>query len=124
MYDSADGYPQPRCHPETREKILEKLFKWSTESNYVETVLEGLPVVWLHGPAGAGKSAIMRTLSEQLADAGRLGGAYFFKRGHATRGNAQTLFATLAYQLSLRIAPLKLAISQVVEEDPSVVADQ
>ncbi|KAJ7230798.1 hypothetical protein C8J57DRAFT_1147331, partial [Mycena rebaudengoi] len=122
MYDSADSYPQPRCHPETREKILEKLLKWSTESNYVETVLEGLPVVWLHGPAGAGKSAIMRTLSEQLADAGRLGGAYFFKRGHATRGNAQTLFATLAYQLSLRIAPLKLAISQVVEEDPSVVA--
>ncbi|KAJ7248041.1 hypothetical protein C8J57DRAFT_1140005, partial [Mycena rebaudengoi] len=117
MYDSADSYPQPRCHPETREKILEKLFKC-----YVETVLEGLPVVWLHGPAGAGKSAIMRTLSEQLADAGRLGGAYFFKRGHATRGNAQTLFATLAYQLSLRIAPLKLAISQVVEEDPSVVA--
>ncbi|KAJ7280880.1 hypothetical protein C8J57DRAFT_1124354, partial [Mycena rebaudengoi] len=134
MYDSADSYPQPRCHPETRVKMLEKLFKWSTESkwaesrqssesgHYVETALEGLPVLWLHGPAGAGKSAIMRTFSEQLADAGRLGGAFFFKRGHATRGNAQKLFATLAYQLSLHISQMKLAISQVVEENPSVVA--
>ncbi|KAJ7280872.1 hypothetical protein C8J57DRAFT_1564156, partial [Mycena rebaudengoi] len=118
MYDSADSYPQPRCHPETRVEILEKLFKWSTESKWAE----GLSVLWLHGPAGAGKSAIMCTLSEQLADAGRLGGTLFFKSGHATRGNAQTFFATLAYQLSLRIAQLKSAISQVVEEDPSVVA--
>ncbi|KAJ7280852.1 hypothetical protein C8J57DRAFT_1564069 [Mycena rebaudengoi] len=134
MYDSADSYPQPQCHPETRVEMLERLFKWSTESKwaeswwssksnrYVETVREGLPVVWLHGPAGAGKSAIMRTLSEQLADAGRLGGTFFFKRGHATRGNAQKLFATLAYQLSLHISQMKLAISQVVEENPSVVA--
>ncbi|KAJ7280788.1 hypothetical protein C8J57DRAFT_1174417 [Mycena rebaudengoi] len=130
MYDSADSYPQPRCHPETRVEMLEKLFKWSTESKWAESrwysdhmeTRDGLPVVWLHGPAGAGKSAIMRTLSERLADAGRLGGAFFFKRGHATRGNAQTLFATLAYQLSLRIPQLKLVISQVVEEDPSVVA--
>ncbi|KAJ7280833.1 hypothetical protein C8J57DRAFT_1564020 [Mycena rebaudengoi] len=134
MYDSADSYPQPRCYPETRVEMLEKLFKWSTESKwaesrwssdsncYVEMVLEGLPVVWLHGPAGAGKSAIMHTLSERLGDAGCLGGTFFFKRGHSTRGNAQTLFATLAYQLSLRIPQLKLAISQVVEEDPSVVA--
>ncbi|KAJ7280766.1 hypothetical protein C8J57DRAFT_1020656, partial [Mycena rebaudengoi] len=75
---------------------------------------------WLHGPAGAGKSAIMRTLSEPQ-NAGRFGGGFFFKRGHATCGNAQTLFATLAYQLSLRIPQLKSAISQVVEEDPSVV---
>ncbi|KAJ7280796.1 hypothetical protein C8J57DRAFT_1174422 [Mycena rebaudengoi] len=134
MYDSADSYPQPRCHPETRVEMLKKLFQWSMESKwaesrwsyessrYLETVREGLPVVWLHGPAGAGKSAIMRTLSERLADAGRFGGAFFFKRGHSTRGNAQTLFATLAYQLSLRIPQLKPAISQVVEEDPSVVA--
>ncbi|KAJ7280885.1 hypothetical protein C8J57DRAFT_1174469 [Mycena rebaudengoi] len=134
MYDSADSYPQPRCHPETRVEMLKKLFKWSTESKWaesrwslesrsiVETVREGLPVIWLHGPAGAGKSAIMRTLSERLADAGCLGGTFFFKRGHATRGNAQTLFATLAYQLSLHISQMKLAISQAVEENPSVVA--
>ncbi|KAJ7855877.1 hypothetical protein B0H14DRAFT_3448701 [Mycena olivaceomarginata] len=42
------------------------------------------PICWLHGPAGAEKSTIMQTLCQQLQDAGRLGGAFFFKRGHTT----------------------------------------
>ncbi|KAJ7844946.1 hypothetical protein B0H13DRAFT_2410794 [Mycena leptocephala] len=79
---------------------------------------KGLPVLWLHGPAGAGKSAIMRTFAERLAKM-RLGGSFFFKRGHATRGNAQKLFATIAYQLALCVPQLKSRISQIVEDDPS-----
>ncbi|KAJ7190378.1 hypothetical protein GGX14DRAFT_579912 [Mycena pura] len=76
---------------------------------------------WLHGPAGAGKSAIMQTLCERLKGTGSLGGAFFFKRGHATRGNARTLFTTLAYQLALENMELKPSISRSVEIDPSVV---
>ncbi|KAF7334875.1 putative nwd2 protein [Mycena sanguinolenta] len=78
-------------------------------------------ILWLYGPAGAGKSAIMQTLASQLRDAGRLGGSFFFKRGHATRGNAKTLFATIAYQLALAVPCLRTSISQVVEDDPSVI---
>jgi hypothetical protein len=44
----------------------------------------------------------------------------FFKRGHATRGNAEMLFATLAYQLALNMAHLKAPISKMVE--PYLVA--
>jgi hypothetical protein len=130
MHDSADSYPQPRCHPETRSEMLDKLWNWAIKSqwpekgqgwSFTEKTKKGLPVLWLHGPAGAGKSAIMRTLAERLADAGRLGGSFFFKRGHATRGNAQKLFATIAYQLALRVPRLKSRISQMVEDDPSSV---
>ncbi|KAJ7699835.1 hypothetical protein B0H14DRAFT_3173945 [Mycena olivaceomarginata] len=77
---------------------------------------------WLHGPAGAGKSALMQTLCQQLKDAGRLGGSFFFKRDHLTRGNAKVLFATLAYQLALHRDELKDSIAQCMETDPSVVA--
>jgi hypothetical protein len=76
---------------------------------------------WLHGPAGAGKSATMQTLCQRLQDEGRLGGTFFFKRGHTTRGNAKVLFATLAYQLALRDQGLKDPILQSVENNPSVV---
>ncbi|KAJ6587781.1 hypothetical protein B0H10DRAFT_2333239, partial [Mycena sp. CBHHK59/15] len=60
-------------------------------------------------------------LCQWLEDAGRLGGAFFFRRGLATRGNAIPLFATIAYQLALGVPALKAPISQRVELDPSVV---
>ncbi|KAJ6465263.1 hypothetical protein C8R45DRAFT_1106912 [Mycena sanguinolenta] len=105
IHDSAESFPQPRCHPETRMKMLEDLYRWAVHPHSQSTVL------WLYSPACAGKSAIMQTLASRLQDAGRLGGSFVFKRGHAMRGNAKMLFATIAYQLALAI----------VENDPSVV---
>jgi hypothetical protein len=95
--------------------MLDELYNWSTQDNSAR------PIRWLHGPAGAGKSAIMQTLCRQLKNADCLGGAFFFKRGHTTRGNAKVLFATLAYQLALNKHNLKLAILESVEQDPSIV---
>ncbi|KAF7328906.1 NACHT domain-containing protein [Mycena venus] len=119
LYDSADSFPQPRCHPETRTEMLDTLYKWAVQHDSAR------PVRWLHGPAGAGKSAIMQTLCLKLQAAGRLGGAFFFKRSHTTRGNAKVLFATLAYQLALNNRKsnptIWHAISQSAEDDPSVV---
>ncbi|KAJ6523965.1 hypothetical protein DFH09DRAFT_1189930 [Mycena vulgaris] len=116
LHDSADSFPQPRCHPETREEMLNDLWDYATSSEAPDQIL------WLYGPAGAGKSAIMWSLCERLHRAGRLGGTFFFKRGHPTRGNAKALFCTIAYRLALRIPALKGLILQVVENDPSLVA--
>ncbi|KAF7372845.1 NACHT domain-containing protein [Mycena sanguinolenta] len=52
---------------------------------------------------------------------GDLADLFVFKRGHATRGNAKTLFATIAYQLALAVPWLRASIFKVVENDPSVV---
>ncbi|KAJ7700167.1 hypothetical protein B0H14DRAFT_3651798 [Mycena olivaceomarginata] len=115
LHDSSESFPQPRCHPETRKKLLKNLYRWATNPDSVYSVR------WLHGVAGAGKSALMQALCRQLQDAGRLGGSFFFKRGHTTRGNASTIFATLAYQLALRQPTLKTLISFNLESDPSVL---
>ncbi|KAJ7027614.1 hypothetical protein C8F04DRAFT_1238035 [Mycena alexandri] len=115
LYDSADSFPQPRCHPETRTEMLGELYNWLTGDNTVQSIW------WLHGPAGAGKSAIMHTLCRRLQDAGRLGGAFFFKRDHPTRGNAKALFTTLAYQIAENNGRLKPMISQTVERHSSIV---
>ncbi|KAJ7700452.1 hypothetical protein B0H17DRAFT_868349, partial [Mycena rosella] len=116
LHDSADSFPQPKCHPETRQKMLDNLWEFATDAEPRDQVL------WLHGPAGAGKSAIIWSLCERLQDAGRLGAAFFFKRGHSTRGNARALFSTIAYHLALRISWLKAPISQAVENNPSLVS--
>ncbi|KAJ7245761.1 hypothetical protein C8J57DRAFT_1190748 [Mycena rebaudengoi] len=136
MHDSADNDAQPKCHPETRTKMLEKLHNWCIVSKWSrgsdpyrplddprrEVSIEGLPVLWLYGPAGAGKSAIMRTLAERLAECGQLGGSFFFKRGHPTCGNAQKLFTTLAYQLADNVPQIQGRISKIVADTPSVVS--
>ncbi|KAJ6456880.1 hypothetical protein C8R45DRAFT_568388 [Mycena sanguinolenta] len=111
-----DSFLEPKCHPETRTKMLEDLREWAVNTHPDTTVL------WLYGPAGAGKSAIMRTLATQLHEDGSLGGCFFFKRAHATRGNARAVFTTIAYQLALNIEWLRTAISRVVEKNPSILA--
>ncbi|KAJ7639582.1 hypothetical protein FB45DRAFT_1135256 [Roridomyces roridus] len=113
LHDSVESFPQPRCHLETRIELLQKLKDMLHDSNG--------RVVWLHGPAGAGKSAIMETLSQQLQDAGNLGGTFFFKRGHPTRGNARVLFVTLAYQLALFFPAAKALILEPIRRKPLVV---
>lgn len=115
FYDSAESFPQPRCHLETRTELLDSLYLWLTDPD------SGCSIRWLHGPAGAGKSAVMQTLCQRLQDAGQLGGSFFFRRSHTTCGHARTLFATLAYQLALHRNELRDPISPSVEKNPSVV---
>ncbi|KAJ7436919.1 hypothetical protein FB451DRAFT_1453366 [Mycena latifolia] len=115
LYDSAESFPQPRCHPETRTSMLDNLYSWAIEENTTYSIY------WLHGPAGAGKSAITQTLCRRLQDGGQFSGSFFFKRSHTTRGNAKALFMTLAYQLALHHPELKGPISKRVEGDPSVL---
>ncbi|KAJ7725796.1 hypothetical protein B0H16DRAFT_1429797 [Mycena metata] len=77
--------------------------------------------VWLHGPMGSGKSALAQSVCQKLKEEGRLGGGFFFKRGHPSRGNAQKLFPSIAYQLALLFPELKQHISRTIENDPAIV---
>ncbi|KAJ6490924.1 hypothetical protein C8R45DRAFT_195205 [Mycena sanguinolenta] len=139
FHDSAERYPQPQCHPDTRTKLLEVLSKWArgieppinwTSHGDVSTISEeddeennqpSSRILWLHGPAGSGKSAIAQSLCQKLKEEGCLGGSFFFKRGHPSRGNAKRLFPTIAYQLALLLPELKQHISRAIENDPAIV---
>ncbi|KAJ7906072.1 hypothetical protein B0H13DRAFT_1619836, partial [Mycena leptocephala] len=117
FYDSAERFPQPRCHPETRKKLLDVLWNWACG---IEPPRNWTSILWLRGPAGSGKSAIAQSFCQRLRDNGRLGGSFFFKREHSSRGNAKKLFPTIAYQLAL-LPELKSLISQRIENDPAIV---
>ncbi|KAJ7301632.1 hypothetical protein DFH08DRAFT_101564 [Mycena albidolilacea] len=117
FHDSVERYPQPRCHLEMRTQILDSLWNWSSKTDPGSTVL------WLHGPAGAGKSAIAQSFCQNLEAGNRLGASFFFKRGHSSRGTAKKLFPTISYQLALLKNPsdLRQVISQTVEDNPSIL---
>ena len=59
FHNSKQCVDPPRCHPHTREAVLEDLFNWA-----VGNVTREAWIRWLNGPAGAGKSAICQSIAE------------------------------------------------------------
>ena len=96
MHDSLARYPPPRCHPKTRKKVLKVITNWIEDSNPRQRIM------WLNGPAGAGKSAIAQTIAERYKDS-RVAASFFFLRNTSDRGVADRLFTTLAWQLGASI---------------------
>ncbi|KAJ7889198.1 hypothetical protein B0H13DRAFT_2041623 [Mycena leptocephala] len=43
LHDSAENFPQPKCHPETRTELLDNLYNWVIDPNSEH------PIHWLHG---------------------------------------------------------------------------
>jgi polynucleotide 5'-kinase involved in rRNA processing len=66
-----NAYDRSECLPETRVDILRFIEDWASDTSIEQSVL------WLHGLAGAGKSALSTTLAERLRAAGRLGTFFF-----------------------------------------------
>lgn len=93
-FDSNARDPPPRCHEGTRESLIAKIQNWLGDLRKAKKLL------WLNGPAGVGKSAIMQTLAEAEARLGRLGASLFFSRTDKRHDPAKVL-PTLAFQLAL-----------------------
>jgi hypothetical protein len=77
-------------------------------------------VLWLYGPAGAGKSAIAQTMAETWTAQHRLAAAFFFARWRTGGSSGKRLFPTIAYQLALHIPELRASIGLAVEADPAI----
>ncbi|KAI3611302.1 nwd2 [Moniliophthora roreri] len=107
--------PPPKCHPDTRRDVLDILHNWSRRSSSEDHIL------WLYGPAGAGKSAIAQTLAEQWQSQNRLASSFFFSRRDGTRNTGASLFLTIAYGLVVSIPDLREPILDVIRKDPDVL---
>ncbi|KAF8148828.1 hypothetical protein B0H34DRAFT_735440 [Crassisporium funariophilum] len=114
-HDSAERYPPPRCHPETRTSVINSILEWVADFERICNIL------WLYGPAGAGKSAIAQTIAELCEKSKQLGASYFFSRMVSGRNNARNLFSTIAYQLAQSIPEILDFIEETVRRDPTIV---
>jgi hypothetical protein len=77
-------------------------------------------ILWIYGPAGVGKSAIVQTIAEALAAAECLGASVFFSRPN-DRNNSHSVFITIAYQLAVHIPAYCAFISERLLSDPQLV---
>ncbi|KAF9267043.1 hypothetical protein L218DRAFT_716008 [Marasmius fiardii PR-910] len=113
-HDSQERFPPPRCHPKTREKVLNAILKWlNSESRDV-------PICWLSGPAGVGKSAIAQTIAERC-EGGALVASFFFFRQDPKRNNPDYLMMTIAHGLVVNVPELRQPIIRKIAVNPKIL---
>ncbi|KAF4612360.1 hypothetical protein D9613_004608 [Agrocybe pediades] len=117
LHDSGHVVDPPKCHPNTRVAILDTIINWAQG---VREEMSDKPLLWLKGGAGAGKSAIARSVAERCAEEDLLLGTFFFGAADLTRNHAGKLVATLSYQISILFPEFRDAVSTTVEEDPMI----
>ncbi|KAI9694181.1 MAG: hypothetical protein M1822_003452 [Bathelium mastoideum] len=113
VFNSHVDEHERKCHPDTRTDLLRQVFEWVEHP-------DGKCILWLRGVAGAGKSAISRTVSEQLASREQLAASFFFKRGEGDRAKASRLFTTIAAQMIESTPALAPLLATALETDPAL----
>ncbi|KIM36349.1 hypothetical protein M413DRAFT_449226 [Hebeloma cylindrosporum] len=115
LHDSANRSNPPKCHPDTRMAVLDDIIGW------VRLEDRETDVIWLHGPAGVGKTAIAQTIAEMCQENGELAASFFFSREEIDLNNDRPLIPTLAYQISQSFEIFKPHLSAAVEQNPRLI---
>ncbi|KAF9443085.1 hypothetical protein P691DRAFT_797681 [Macrolepiota fuliginosa MF-IS2] len=114
-FDSSERDPPPQCHPGTRLKIVEQT------QEFFDNYRDGKRLLWVVGPAGVGKSAIMQTLAEIASTPSSnvmLGASLFFSVNG--RDNASKAITTLAYQIAVNHHPYRQFVHNEINNDPKL----
>ncbi|KAJ2912388.1 hypothetical protein MD484_g8023, partial [Candolleomyces efflorescens] len=121
MHDSEERYPPPQCHPGTREAVIIRITDW-----YGYQAGPEKPIMWVHAPAGYGKTAIAGTISKMLEEAegldfNPLGATFFFWRTSDERNSPARFIVTIAYQLAMSIPELGPHVDSAVKRNPMIL---
>jgi NACHT domain len=115
LYNSDELDDEPQCYPQTRA-MLDAIMDWVGES---ESTRDDF-LLWLFGPAGAGKTTIAKRIAEIAADKNLLIATFFFSKSSPFCNTKDRLVATLAYQLALSIPETRTLIEDAIERDPAI----
>jgi hypothetical protein len=115
FHNSKERFDPPKCHPNTRLAVLTKIMKWIKWEEGLDAF-----IMWVYGPAGAGKSAIAQTIAEMCEEEMILLASFFFSRNDPSRSNVNPLIATIAYQITFNLPQVRDAILGAIERDPLI----
>ena len=73
--------------------------------------------MWLRRLAGAGKTAIIKTIAERAKERDVKTANFFFIRGHHTRNYAQPLVATLVYRIIQLYPAARNVVATILSND-------
>ena len=78
-------------------------------------------VLWLNGPAGAGKSAIEQTIAELCHHKNYLAASFFFSRSVSDRNRKTFLITTIVDQLIVSIPEIREHVGNALFNNPSLL---
>ena len=114
----------PKCHPETRKAVQDKILSWMSPSHTHSSLQSAEGIFWLTGPAGTGKTEIIGTIADKIDKAGQLAASFYFSsKGMVETMSKQCCVTTLAYQLAVHPALkdiLSTPILSAIRESPEV----
>jgi NACHT domain len=111
-YDSIQGVSE--CMEGTRQEVVGKLMLWIDGDS-------DQPVCWLNGAAGAGKSAISRTVARLCEESNRLCASFFFFRGAGRRSTITHFISTIAYSIAHSIPATRPYIEDALQRDRHIL---
>ncbi|KAF9444223.1 hypothetical protein P691DRAFT_736830 [Macrolepiota fuliginosa MF-IS2] len=109
-FNSAARDPPPRCYPDTRNRIFTDLHNH---------IANGKKIVWMHGPFGVGKSAIMETLAGMVSLQSTCATLFFSRHSNPPRNDSKKVFTTLAYSLATANVDYRKYIEEKLFQDPA-----
>ncbi|KAF6755307.1 hypothetical protein DFP72DRAFT_1121725, partial [Ephemerocybe angulata] len=125
IHDSKERCNAPKCMPETRVAVQDEILSWITDG-HKDT--EPKTILWVTGPAGTGKAAILGTIAERCKADGTLAATFFFSSfsGSLARRSKTHLVSTLAYQLLEhkgldRVGQVGACMSQAIRGSPAIL---
>ena len=95
--------------------MLSKIRAWAERS-------DGQCIFWLKGVAGAGKSAIARTVARDYDKENRLAASFFFSRDGGDVNRADKFVTTIARQLARTSGDLRHHICKAISDDEDIVS--
>ncbi|KAF9444222.1 hypothetical protein P691DRAFT_712211 [Macrolepiota fuliginosa MF-IS2] len=108
--DSDARDPPPRCCEDTRSRICADL---------QDQVNDKARLIWVHGQAGVGKSAIMRTLAEMVSPKTPCATLFLSHYSWPPRDDLEKVFPTLAYSLAAANGGYRKYIEERISLDPT-----
>ncbi|KAI6003150.1 hypothetical protein EDD15DRAFT_2157457 [Pisolithus albus] len=101
-----------KCLEDTRTEILRDIITWVNDAS------PGVPcVLWLHGQAGRGKSAIAHTIASWFKDTGGLGSCFCFARDRQGEHREEKMLTTIARDLAGHYPVFRRALAHALAED-------
>ncbi|KAK1224219.1 hypothetical protein PQX77_012876 [Marasmius sp. AFHP31] len=113
-HTSEQQYTRGSCLKGTREAALRDIHTWRTSDD------PSLPICWLLGKAGVGKSAIAMTIAKACEEDG-LVASFFFYRSDPKRDNPSALIPTIALGLMTKFPSLRTFIDKRIRQDSMIL---